>query len=282
MLLFLATIREFLNHRLYVNHKETIVITVGIVLAVILSFIITWIVLRFLKRIITRKLPKPDKEKFTSVFSFTKWIIYTIVLLITLDNVGVNVTAIFAASAALLVGVGLALQTFFQDIISGTFILLDRTVGVNDIIEVEGKVGRVESINLRTTKAVTIDNKVLIIPNHKFLASVVFNWTQNGSITRESVTVGVAYGSDVELVKQLLIEAASTTPNVLKQPEPLVLFTDFADSALNFKLIFTVNDSFQGAVPQSDVRFKINQLFKENNIIIPFPQRDVNLYTQNT
>ena len=282
MMLVINTVKDFLNYQLYANDKQTIVITVGVVLSVMLAFLITWILLRLLKRIVTRKLSSDEKQKFTSVFSFTKWIIYTAVFLITLDNVGVNVTAIFAASAALLVGVGLALQTFFQDIISGIFIILDRTVTVSDIIEIDGKVGRVESINLRTTKAVTIDNKVLIIPNHKFLTSTVFNWTQNGSITREAVEVGVAYGSDVVLVKNLLIEAANTTPNVLKDPEPLVLFTDFADSSLNFKLIFTVDDSFQGAVPKSDVRFKINELFKANNITIPFPQRDVNLYNQNT
>ena len=94
---------------------------------------------------------------------------------------GVDVTAIFAASAALLVGVGLALQTFFQDIISGIFILMDQSVHVGDIVEIDGKVGRVSEIKLRTTRAVTIDNKVLVIPNHKYLTSTLYNWTENGT-----------------------------------------------------------------------------------------------------
>jgi len=200
------------------------------------------------------------------------------VILITIDNMGVNVTAVLAASAALLVGIGLALQTFFQDIISGIFILIDQSVHVGDIIEIDGKVGRVVEIKLRTTRAVTIDNKVLVIPNHKYLTSILYNWTENGVKTRESVSVGVAYGSDVELVKELLLQAAKNHPKVLKHPPPLVLFMNFGDSSLNFKLIFTLNNSFEAVLTQSDIRFEINRLFKEHNITIPFPQRDVHLF----
>ena len=222
-------------------------------------------------------MPTSDKAKFTTVFSFARWIIYIIVLLVVFDSIGINVTAVFAASAALLIGVGLALQTLFQDILSGIFILVDQSVHVGDIIEIEGKVGRVEEIKLRTTRAVTIDNKVLVIPNHLYLENSLYNWTQNGTITRESVNVGVAYGSDVQLVKNLLIQAASTHPNVLSEPEPMVLFTDFGDSSLNFKIIFTINDSFKAQFPKSDIRFEIDKLFRENNISIPFPQRDIHI-----
>ncbi|MEJ2113881.1 MAG: mechanosensitive ion channel family protein, partial [Flavobacteriaceae bacterium] len=195
-----------------------------------------------------------------------RWLVYVIILLITLDAVGVNVTAIFAASAALLIGIGLALQTLFQDIISGVFILIDQTVHVGDIIEIEGKVGRVEEIKLRTTRAVTIDNKVLVIPNHLYLTNSLYNWTQNGKTTRESVMVGVSYGSDVELVKKLLLQVATENKKVLKRPEPLVLFTDFGDSSLNFKLVVTLNDSFQAQMPKSELRFAIDKIFRENNI----------------
>jgi small-conductance mechanosensitive channel len=201
-------------------------------------------------------------------------------MLVAIDSTGVNVTAVFAASAALLVGIGLALQTFFQDIISGIFILVDQSVHVGDIIEIDGKVGRVENIKLRTTRAVTIDNKVLVIPNHKYLSSILYNWTENGILTRENVTVGVAYGSDIVLVKALLLKVAKNHPLVLENPEPLVLFTDFGDSALSFKLIFTLNNSFEAAVPKSDIRFEIDRVFRENKISIPFPQRDVHIYNK--
>ena len=193
---------------------------------------------------------------------------------------GMQLTAILTASAALLVGVGLALQTFFQDIISGVFILVDKSVHVGDIVEIDGKVGRVVDIRLRTTRAVTIDNKVLVIPNHKYLTSILFNWTENGSLTRERVTVGVAYGSDVQLVKKLLLQAANEHESVLEEPEPVVLFMNFGDSALEFRLVFTLNNSFEAIVPQSDLRFRIDELFREHNIKIPFPQRDVHLISK--
>lgn len=261
---------------------HAIVLKVKYALLVIAVMILTTYLLRWVKKIVTRRMPDDDKVKFNTVFSFTRWIIYLIVILIVLDAIGFNVTGVFAASAALLIGIGLALQTLFQDIISGIFILIDRSVQVGDIVELEGKVGRVEEIKLRTTRAVTIDNKVLIIPNHLYLTNSLYNWTQNGTLTRENVTVGVAYGSDIQLVKKLLIQAASTHPQVLSEPEPLVLFTDFGESSLDFKLVFTLNESFMGAIPKSDIRFEIDRLFREHNITIPFPQRDIHIQTNNT
>ncbi len=278
-----GTIKHFLDFEIFHIGADDhpIILTVGLLLFVLFILLSTSFSLRAIKKIVTRKLQNEDKLKFASVFSFAKYFIYIIVILITLDNIGFNITAIFAASAALLVGVGLALQTLIQDIISGIFIFLDQTVHVGDIIEIDEKIGRVEEIKLRTTRAVTLDNKVLIIPNHKYLTSTLYNWTQNGSITRESVEIGVAYGSNVELVKELLLKIALDNKKILKEPEPVVLFTDFADSSLNFKLIFTMNDSFQSSLPKSEIRFEIDRLFREHNISIPFPQREVTIIKQN-
>jgi small-conductance mechanosensitive channel len=268
-------VKDILNYTFHFS--EDISISVKGILFVLFVILITSFVVKGLRRLITRNLPKEDKAKFVTLFSYGKWVIYLIIFLITLNTIGVNVNSVLAASAALLIGIGLALQTFFQDIISGIFILLDQTVHVGDIIEIDGKIGRVEEIKLRTTRAVTIDNKVLILPNHLYLTNSLFNWTQNGTETRESVEVGVAYGSDVELVKKLLLQAADEHPAVIKIPEPTVLFMDFGDSSLNFKLIFTLDDSFKAPFPKSDIRFKIDKLFRDNNITIPFPQRDVHL-----
>jgi len=268
-------IRDFLTYEF--SFGKEIHFSIGNILIVIGVLVLTSLLLRLVRRLIGRKLPSDDKEKFKVVFGYFKWLIYVIILMSTFSAVGINVTAIFAASAALLIGIGLALQTLFQDIISGVFILVDQTVHVGDIIELDGKVGRVEEIKLRTTRAVTIDNKVLVIPNHLYLTNSLYNWTQNGTTTRESVEVGVAYGSDVQLVKKLLIRAADEHEEVLKFPEPMVLFTDFGESSLDFKLIITLNDSFLGVIPKSDLRFKIDQLFRENNISIPFPQRDIHI-----
>lgn len=272
---FWNDIKAFLNK--HFDFSESISISVKDILIIITVIFITTFVLRIVLRIITRKLPEDDKGKFNVVFGYFRWLIYLLILLVTLHGVGVDVTAVFAASAALMIGIGLALQTLFQDIISGVFILIDQTVHVGDIIELEGEIGRVEEIKLRTTRAVTIDNKVLIIPNHLYLENSLYNWTQNGFDTRESVEVGVAYGSDVQLVKKLLIEAAAVNKDVLYKDDIAVRFTNFGDSSLDFKVIFTISDSFNANAIRSDVRFEIDRLFRENNISIPFPQRDIHI-----
>ncbi|MDA7558071.1 mechanosensitive ion channel [Flavobacteriaceae bacterium] len=274
----MKSIKDFLN--LSFNLTQGVEISIQDILILIVVLIVANVLLRLIRKLMTRRMPDDDKLKFKAVFSYGKWFVYVIIFLITLHSVGVNVTGVFAASAALLIGIGLALQTLFQDIISGIFILVDQTVHVGDIIELEGKVGRVEEIKLRTTRATTADNKVLVIPNHLYLTNSLYNWTQNGSITRESVTVGVAYGSDIRLVEQLLLQTAGNHVRVLSKPLPTVLFTDFGDSSLNFKLVFSLEDSFNARFTQSDIRFEIDKLFKEHNITIPFPQRDVHLYKQ--
>ncbi|WP_111307514.1 mechanosensitive ion channel family protein [Confluentibacter sediminis] len=271
-------IQTFLNQ--HIDFTKEISISVKDVLVVITVIFITTLVLRLVLKVITRKLPEEDKGKFNVVYGYFRWLVYLFILLITLNAVGVDITAVFAASAALMIGVGLALQTLFQDIISGIFILIDQTVHVGDIIEIDGKIGRVEEIKLRTTRAVTRDNRVLIIPNHLYLENSLYNWTQNGSTTREFVEVGVAYGSDVHLVRKLLTQAASTHPEVLAEPEVVVQFANFGDSSLDFKVIFTLSDSFTANMPKSDIRFEIDRLFRENNISIPFPQRDIHIIGQ--
>lgn len=258
--------------------SQEIGITVRGLIFVVVALLVTSYVLKLIRKFITRKMPANDKQKFATVFGYVRWFVFLVIFLITMNTSGVDVTAVFAASAALLIGVGLALQTLFQDILSGIFILVDQSVHVGDIIELEGKVGRVLDIRLRTTRAVTIDNKVLVIPNHLYLTNILFNWTENGTETREAVDIGVAYGSDVELVKKILLDIANAQPAVLKSPKPTVLFTDFADSSLNFRVVFTLNNSFEARFTQSNIRFEIDKAFRENNITIPFPQRDVHLF----
>ncbi len=262
---------DFLNYPIRLG--EEISFSVLSLFIILFVFIFTRFLLRITRKLVLFRMNEGTQIKFKSVFTFFNYFIYLVVILITFDNIGINVTAIFAASAALLVGVGLALQTFIQDIISGIFILVDQAVHVGDVIQVDGQVGKVENITLRTTRAVTIDNKVLIIPNHKFLTSILYNWTENGTLTRESITIGVSYKSDVSTVKALLIDCATSHAKVLKKTPPTVLFKDFGDNALVFELFFTINNSFTAEKIKSDIRFKIHTAFNENNIEIPFPQR---------
>lgn len=258
--------------------ENQINITVGLVLLILVSFFIAGFVLKWVRRLFTRKMEETDKLKFTSVFKFIKYIVYIVVIFAVLSTVGVNVTPFLAASAALFIGLGLALQELFQDVIGGIFIIVDKSLLVGDIVEIEGKVGRVIDIKLRTTRLLTRDDKIIIIPNHKFISESIYNYTQNRKTTRESVKVGVAYGSDTSMVQALLVESVTQQKGVLKSPKPFVLFEDFGDSALMFGIFFFVSDSFIDPYIKSDIRFTIDRLFRENNISIPFPQRDVHIF----
>lgn len=270
------SINDFLAWKIY--DSETIHLTVGTFLTIIIAIIIVTYLLRLVNKLVSRKLPEEDKNKFESIFGFIKYLFYILVVITILHSSGIDLTVLLTASAALFVGLGFALQYLFQDIISGILIILDQSLHVGDIIEVERKVGRVFEIRLRTTRALTRDDKVIVIPNHKFLTDSIYNYTQNHKTTRETVRVGVAYGSDVQLVTSLLLEAVAERRNILKSPKPFVLFEDFGDSALLFSVSFYITDSFGDPQIKSNVRYAIDTKFRKNNVSIPFPQRDVHLY----
>ena len=276
-----GSIKEFLGWGFHYGEGEnSIHITVGLLLLLTFAIMMTGFVLKWLRKFFTRKMETDDKLKFISIFKFIKYVVYLVVILLTMSAAGINVTVILTASAALFVGLGLALQELFQDIIGGIFIIIDKSLRVGDIVEVNGKVGKVFEIKLRTTRAITRDDKVIIIPNHHFISDIIYNYTQNHKSTRERVAVGVAYGSDVELVTNLLQEAVQEQKGVLKNPKPFVLFEEFGDSALLFSINFFINDSFSDPRIKSEIRYKIDTKFRANNVSIPFPQRDVHIIQQ--
>ena len=257
------------------DHKVRI--AVWTLLLVILSFVAARFFLKWIRLLLTRNMQEPDKLKFISFFKFVQYITYIIVGFAVLSASGINVNPFLAASAALLVGLGLALQELFQDAIGGIFIFIDKSLLVGDIVEIDGKVARVVEVSLRTTRAITRDDKIVVIPNHKFISEIIINYTQNHKTTRELVKIGVAYGSDVKKVEALLLQSVSEHSKVLKKPKPFVLFDDFGDSALQFSVLFFITDSFSDPKIKSEIRFRIDQLFRENNISIPFPQTDVHI-----
>ena len=274
-----SAIKNFLLFKVYGGNNT--IITIGTLLTIFFGLILATYVLKLAHRIIISKLPEDDKNKFISIFGFLKYLLYTLLVITVLQSSGVDLTVFLTASAALFVGLGFALQHLFQDIISGILIILDQSLHVGDIIEVEGKVGRVFEIRLRTTRALTRDDKVIVIPNHKFLTNSIYNYTQNYKTTRESVKVGVAYGSDIDFVTKILTEIAFSLETILKEPKPFVIFEDFGDSSLVFVLNFYIEDSYNDPKIKSEVRYKIVTAFREHNITIPFPQRDVHITNHN-
>uniref|UniRef100_UPI00404A5E90 mechanosensitive ion channel family protein n=1 Tax=Flavobacterium sp. TaxID=239 RepID=UPI00404A5E90 len=274
----LKTLKEIFH--LSLIKTDNVNFTLGALAALILAFLVTSFLLKTVRKFVTRKLPPEDKNKFVSIFQFIQYLVYVYVFMFTLDASGVDIKVLLTASAAIFLGLGFALQQLFQDLISGIFIILDQSLRVGDIIEVEGRICRVEKISLRSTRALTLNNRVMVIPNHKFLSDILFNWTQNSNEVREKVSVGVAYGSDTQLVEKVLLQVVSQNDHVLKNPKPVVLFENFGDSSLDFSVYFFTDDAFTSPRLLSDLRFKIDQEFRANGITIPFPQRDVHLFQQ--
>ena len=270
--------KELLSYPIYPG--DSVNITIATLLTIVISIVVVTYLLRIIHTVVVKKLPESDKNKFVSIFSFLKYLFYVLVVIVILHTSGVNLTVLLTASAALFVGLGFALQNLFQDIISGILMILDQSIHVGDIIEVDEKVGRVFEIRLRSTRVITRDDKVVIIPNHIFLSNTIYNHTQNHNTTRESLTVGVAYGSDVKLVTTILLEIGKGQKGVLKSPETFVMFEDFGDSALIFSLNFFISNSFGVPKLKSEMRYKIDAEFRKNGISIPFPQRDVHLIQQ--
>ncbi len=204
-----------------------------------------------------------------------KYIIYVLAIVMALDSLGIQMTVIWGGAAALLVGVGLGLQQTFNDLISGVILLSERTVEVGDVIEINNLVGTVRKIGLRTSVVESLDNISVIVPNSKLTIDNVVNWSHVDEKARFSVSVGVAYGSDTELVKKLLLQVARANAYVLDFPSPIVRMVEFGASSLDFELLFWSRNLIVIEDIKSDLRMGIDKTFRENEITIPFPQMDV-------
>ena len=215
-----------------------------------------------------------------SLTQITKYVIYILGVTIAVNSLGIDINFIIGVFATLGLGIGFALQDVFKDLISGIIILFEGNVSVGDILEVDGLVGTVKEIKLRTSLVRTRDGIYIVVPNNRIVNEKVVNWSTNTKMTRFKVSVGVSYGSDVEKVKILLLQSVAENEMISKRPSPMVFFKDFGDSALQFDVHYWVLDTWQTEIIKSELRFSIDRLFRENNIQIPFPQRDVHLIQQ--
>jgi len=249
------------------------------ILIIIGSRIAIWFIYKFFDRIDNNRRIPMEVGRRKAVLQIIQYIVYIISFIIILQTVGFQVNQLIALTAALLVGLGFGLQNIFNDVVSGILILIDGTVEVDDVVEVNtlGLIGKVKSIRLRTSIIETPDAVTVIVPNSKFTSSNVINWSHDERETRFHVKIGVAYGSNVSLVRDVLRDVAKKHGNVLSNPEPKVFFQDFGDSALIFDLLFWTSKSFSIEEIRSDLRFMIEAEFRRNNIHIPFPQRDLHI-----
>jgi len=230
--------------------------------------------------IFTEKLLKErdfDQGIKASMQTFARYIVLITGILVTLDTVGISLNSLAALGAVLMVGIGFGLQNIAQNFISGLIILFERPIKKGDMVQVGDVLGRVEDIKARSTIITTRDDVAMIIPNSKFISEDVVNESFTGNKRRHCVEVGVAYGSDVEKVRDILLNVAKEHNSVLSLPEPVVLFKNFGDSSLDFQLLIWSRDLWGAEQVMSDLRFDIDKVFRDEKVTIPFPQRDLHI-----
>jgi small-conductance mechanosensitive channel len=250
----------------------------GLLLAVVI-FCATHVATRLGRKFLSEKiLDSRDFERGLkdSIITITTYLVWGLGLLLALGVLGVNTTSLAVVFGALSIGIGFGLQNIFNNFISGLILLFERPIQVGDFVEVNGLWAEVKQINVRATIVQTFDNASVIIPNSDFISQQVTNWSFKDPRMRRHVDIGVAYGSDLELVRRTLLEIAADTPQVLKYPRPDVIFMDHADSALIFRLRFWAHVE-QYWSTATDVRFELDRRFRELGIEIAFPQRDLHI-----
>ncbi|MAV91458.1 MAG: transporter [Bdellovibrionaceae bacterium] len=210
-----------------------------------------------------------------SIEKFVRYGLIALGIMFSLDNLGISFNSLAALGAVLMVGVGFGLQNITQNFISGIILLIERPVKVGDIVQVGHSEGKIIDIRVRATLIQTRDDITIIVPNSKFVSEEVVNDSYTGEKIRQHVSVGVAYGSDVQKVIRILKEVVEAHPKVLQDPKPMVLFQDFGDSSLDFDLRFWGTDIWGKDITASDIRTEIDRRFREEGVEIPFPQRDV-------
>lgn len=269
------SIKDVLNFKIievgtYTLHVFNLVLVLGIY---VLTRLLLFALGQFMKRRVKQDLIDPRKSY--AIRQIVKYLVYLIAFVIAMDSLGVHVTGLLLGSTALFLGLGLGLQDTFKDIVSGIVILIERTVSAGDIVEINGIVGQIKDVGLRTTRVLTRDDIIILVPNQKLINDQVINWTQNQMPTRFYIDVDVAYGSDTRLVEKLLIEEAIKHKHTISSLAPTVHFTNFGNSGLAFRLFFHCEEMFRIERVKSDIRFGIDEAFRKNGITIPFPQTDV-------
>lgn len=250
-----------------------------IILIILFARIIIRFVLLVLKKGLDSRKQIDRGQQFT-IMQLVKYLLYVIAFIIAVQSTGADLKGLLIGFSAILVGVGLGLQTFFYDILSGFLILFEGTFKVGDIIEIDGLFARVKRIDIRTSKVVTREGNVIIVPNRKLTSENLMNWTIDNDISRYEVVFNVAYGSDVPKVRQILYDCALKHADIEKTKEILVRFDEFEDSSLRFTLLFWTRRAWDIEILQSDIRFVVEDAFKKNGIKIPFPQREIHVSTK--
>lgn len=267
----------FLNFEIfqYMEHSLTVFELVSVLSIFLFTKVLLWVINKALFH--KTKLNKLDEGSVLALFQLIKYIVWIMAIAFMLEAVGIKVTILLAGSAALLVGIGLGLQQTFNDVLSGIILLFEHSVKIGDILEIDGDRVIIQEIGLRTSKGMNVRQIVIIIPNSLITTNKVINWSHQFKKTLFSIDVGVAYGSNVDLVIKIIEESATEHKDVLKTDLLEGRLVGFGNSSLDFKIFFYTRNVFYIDKVKSDIRRTISRKFDENNITIPFPQLDLHV-----
>lgn len=237
---------------------------------------VRWVERAMLKRLAARN-TNPDLVHLIRRIFFV--VVIAIFAVTTLELLNVPLSAFAFISGAVAIGIGFGAQNIINNFISGWILMWERPIRIGDYLEIGDIRGTVEAINTRSTRIKRVDGVHILIPNSHLLENMVVNWTLIDRLARTQVRVGVAYGSPVRKVEELLYKAAAEDEQILQQPKPMVIFDSFADNSLEFEVLFWVlaDGDKDLRVIRSDVRFRIDEMFRAEGITIAFPQRDIHI-----
>ncbi len=250
--------------------------TIGLVIT------IAWTLTRVARRLL-KKASRFDEVQKVLAEKLVTILIWTLAFFVTVDLIGIDLTALAFFGGAFGLAIGFGLQKTFGNLISGILLLLDKSIKPGDVISVTDQagneaIGQIRKIGIRAISVITRDQTEHLIPNENLMVNQVVNWSYSSRDVRVKAPVGVSYDSDLDLVTKLLYKAVEDTPRVLQRPKPRVNLIGFGNSSVDFDLRFWIQDPEEGiANIRSDVYMRIWQLFKEHDIEIPFPQQDLHL-----
>ncbi|MFZ1700300.1 MAG: mechanosensitive ion channel domain-containing protein [Pyrinomonadaceae bacterium] len=274
---YLNPLFELLNYNLFALGDAKITplsLLYVVIFAVVLLYLSNKLKGLLISRLLTRT--RLDTGAQDAIGTIARYVILVVGFLILIQSIGINLTTLNVLAGAVGVGVGFGLQNIANNFISGLIILLERPIKVGDRVEVDDVSGDVITIGARSSTIRTNDNIAIIVPNSKFISENVTNWSFVGDTVRFRIPIGVSYDSDVDLVERLLLEIAEQDPNVVSDPPAKVRLVEFGDNSLNFELwAWTRSRLNRPGAFKSGLNFAIIRKFREHNIEIPFPQRDV-------
>jgi potassium-dependent mechanosensitive channel len=265
----------------YIDHKfviGNIAVSLSSLVIGTLVLVATMFLARTVTSVLDRRIAKRaniDPGLRYTIAQLVKYVLITVGFLVALRQAfGLDLTSIAVIFTALSVGIGFGLQYLAADIASGFILLFERPIRVGDRITIGEDEGDVQSINLRTTVVTTNDRISIIVPNSKLVTQRVINWSYGDPRARISIPVSVSYDSDIDLVTRTLLEAEDGVENVLADPPPKIQFLKFGDYALEFRLLLWTRHPSRHAQIRSDINYRIEKLFRQRGIEIPYPTQE--------